>query len=169
MLDMADILFQDQCFNTWRLEENGWHLADDNFKQTFLSEKFGILIKISVKCVHNGLNNNKSALVQVMAWGWSGVDYHLCTEQMNTQPMDKTWWRHQMETFSALLALCAGNSPVPGEFPSQRPVTRSFDVFFDLCLNKWLSKQSGGWWFETPSHSLWRHCNDYSIISDSMS
>ena len=43
-----------------------------------------------------------------------------------------TWWRHQMETFSALLDLCAGNSPVPGEFPSQRPVTRSFDAFFDL-------------------------------------
>ena len=43
-------------------------------------------------------------------------------------------WRHQMETFSALLALCEGNSPVTGEFPSQRPVTRSFDVFFDLRL-----------------------------------
>ena len=70
-----------------------------------------------------------------------------------------SWWRHKMETFSALLALCAGNSPATGEFPSQRPVTRSFDVFFDLCLNKRLSKQSWGWWFETPSHSLWRHCN----------
>ena len=45
-----------------------------------------------------------------------------------------------METFSALLALCAGNSPVPAEFPSQRPVTRSFDVFFDLRLNKRLSE-----------------------------
>ena len=43
-----------------------------------------------------------------------------------------------METFSALLAICAGNSPVPGEFPAQRPVTRSFDVFFDLRLNKLL-------------------------------
>ena len=64
-----------------------------------------------------------------------------------------------METFSALLALCAGNSPVSGEFPSQRPVTRSFDVFFNLRLNKGLSKQSWGWWFETPSCSLWRHCN----------
>ena len=60
-----------------------------------------------------------------------------------------TWWRHQMETFSALLAICAGNSPVPGEFPAQRPVTRSFGVFFDLCLNKRLSKQPRGWWFET--------------------
>ena len=64
------------------------------------------------------------------------------------------WWRHQMETFSALLAICAGNSPVPGEFPAQRPVTRSFDVFFDLRLNKWLSKQSWGWWFKTISRSL---------------
>ena len=47
-----------------------------------------------------------------------------------------SWWHHQMETFSALLAICAGNSLVPGEFPTQRPVTRSFDVFFDLRLNK---------------------------------
>ena len=70
-----------------------------------------------------------------------------------------SWWRHQMETFSALLAICAGNSPVSGEFPAQRPVTRSFDVFFDLRLNKRLSKQSRGWSFETLSHPLWRHRN----------
>ena len=61
-----------------------------------------------------------------------------------------------METFSALRALCAGNSTVTGEFPAQRAVTWSFD----LHLNKWLlSKPSWGWWFETPSCSLWRHCN----------
>ena len=53
-----------------------------------------------------------------------------------------------MMTF-ALLAICAGNSPVPGEFPAQKPVTQSFDVFFDLRLNKRLRKQSWGWWFET--------------------
>ena len=73
-----------------------------------------------------------------------------------------TWWRHQMEIFSALLSICAGNSPVPGEFPAQRPVTWSFDVFFDLRVNKRLSKQSWGWWFETLSWSLWRHCNEKS-------
>ena len=61
-----------------------------------------------------------------------------------------TLWRHQMETFSVLLALCPGKTPVTGEFPAQRPVTQSFDVFVDLCLNKRLSKQSWGWWFETP-------------------
>ena len=64
-----------------------------------------------------------------------------------------------METFSTLLALCAGNSPVPGEFPAQRPVTRSFDVFFDLHPNKRWSKQWWGWWFETLSYPLWRHRN----------
>ena len=68
-------------------------------------------------------------------------------------------WRHQMETFSALLAICAGNSPVPDEFPAQWPVTRSFDVFFHLRLNKRLSKHAWGWWFETLSRPLWRHRN----------
>ena len=72
----------------------------------------------------------------------------------------KSWWRHQMESFFALLALCAGGEFTgPGEFPAQRPVTRSFDVFFDLRLNKWLSKQPWGWLFETPPWSLWRQCN----------
>ena len=68
-------------------------------------------------------------------------------------------WKH----FPRYWPLC-GNSPVTGEFPAQRPVTVSFDVFFDLHLNKRLSKQSQGRWFETPSHPLWRHRNALSII-----
>ena len=67
------------------------------------------------------------------------------------------WWRHQMETFSALLALCARNSPVTGAFPSQRPVTRSVDVFFDLRLNKRLSEQLRRWRFGMQSRSLWHY------------
>ena len=70
-----------------------------------------------------------------------------------------------MEALSALLALCAGNSQVTSEFPTQRPVTWSFDVFFDLRLNKRLSKQLWGWWFETLSRPLWRHCN---VINQSL-
>ena len=54
-----------------------------------------------------------------------------------------TWWRHQMETFSALLAICSGNSPVPGVFPVRRPVTRSFDVFFDL-ISGWVNNHKAG-------------------------
>ena len=70
-----------------------------------------------------------------------------------------SWWRHQMEIFSALLAFCVCHSPMTGEFPSQRPVTRSFDVFFDLRLNRQLSKQWRRWWFATLPRSLWCHSN----------
>ena len=77
-----------------------------------------------------------------------------------------TWWRHQMETFSGLLAFCAGNSSVTGEFPTQKPVTRSFDVFFDLRLNNRFRKQSWGWWFEMTLCPLWRHCNDLIKIGE---
>ena len=68
------------------------------------------------------------------------------------------WWRHQMETFSALLALCAGNSPVTGEFPAQRPVTRSFDVFFLICawIKYWVNNGEAG--------DLRRHCPHYDVI-----
>ena len=68
-----------------------------------------------------------------------------------------------METFSALLAICAGNSPVPGEFPAQRPVTQSFDVSFDLRPDKRLSKQP------READDLRRHRGHYDVnvmISD---
>ena len=67
-------------------------------------------------------------------------------------------------TFSALLALCAGNSLVTSEFPSQRTVSRSFDVFFDLRQNKRLNKQSWGWWFETPNDVKWRQMTGISTV-----
>ena len=66
---------------------------------------------------------------------------------------------------SALLAICSGNSPVTDEFPVQRLVTRGFDVFFDLRLNKRFGQQSWCWWFETPSRSLRRHCNVVSKVT----
>ena len=77
-------------------------------------------------------------------------------------PRLNTWWRHQAETFSAI---CAGHSPVPGEFPTQRPVMQNFDIFFDLRLNERLSKQSWGWWLEMPSRPLWRHNYEYMMYS----
>ena len=73
-----------------------------------------------------------------------------------------------METFSALLAICARNSPVPGEFPTQRPVTWSFDVYFDLCLNKRLCKHSWGWWFGTLLCPLWCYSNEISGQSEAL-
>ena len=73
-----------------------------------------------------------------------------------------SWWHHQMQTLSALLAICEGNSPVTGEFR----MTQSFDVFLDLRLNKRLSKPSRCRWFQTPLRSLWRHCNDGCLSSN---
>ena len=49
-----------------------------------------------------------------------------------------------METFSALVAFGAGNSPATGEFPSQRPGTRSFVVFFNLGTNGWMDDRDAG-------------------------
>ena len=99
------------------------------------------------------------------------VYFHIPAHQQDDDDLvllteDNAWWRHQMETFSTLLAICAGNSPVPGEFPTQRPVTQSFDVYFDLRPNKRLSKQSLGWWFETLSPPLWRHRNGWTLHED---
>ena len=62
------------------------------------------------------------------------------SSQFRLSGVDVSWWRHQMKTFLASLAICAGISPVTGEFPANRPVTRSFDAFFDQRLNKRLIK-----------------------------
>ena len=51
-----------------------------------------------------------------------------------------------------------------GQFPTQRPMTQNFDVFFDMRLNKRWSKQSWGRWFDTPSRPLWRHCNGFKSL-----
>ena len=81
---------------------------------------------------------------------WWPVTVRCCRSRMMTSPNGNI--------FRVTSHLCR-NSSVPGEFPTQRPVTRSFDVFFDLHLNKRLSKQWWGWWFEMLSCPLWRHCN----------
>ena len=66
-------------------------------------------------------------LKPIIAWAADNNDYRDYAASQGVR-----CWYHQMETFSALLAICAGNSPVTGECPTQRPVMRSFDVFFDL-------------------------------------
>ena len=81
--------------------------------------------------------------------------YDLCNTQISREyfeELTKRYWNNP-------LALCAGNSLVTGEFASHGPVTRGFDVFFDLCLNRRFIKKSRHRWFETPSRPLWRHCN----------
>ena len=73
------------------------------------------------------------------------VRNHLGAASVPKTKEAKSWWHHQMETFSASLAICAGNSPVPGEFPTQRPVTRNFE-FSLICvwINGWINNGEAG-------------------------
>ena len=153
------------CINSLRLRQNGRHFADDIFKCIFLNKNVWILIKISLKFVPLGPITNIPALVQIMAWCRPG-DKPLFGPMMVRLPMyicvtrpqwvkltgtyhysalgthvDSPCCHHDIEKVSMLLALCKGNPPVTSGFPSHRPVMQSFDVFFDVHLNKWLDKQ----------------------------
>ena len=118
-----------------------------------------------------------SCLLGLRHWHWGNqkhmYNYHslgcmtwIWPQQINAKQSFRIVWNKanmmtsSNGTFSALLAHCEGNPSVTGNFPSQRPLTRNFVVFFDLRLNKRLSKQSRRRWFETPSRSLWRRCNE---------
>ena len=104
-------------------------------------------------------------------WTWySGIDFfadNTLPKPMTTRFLGRifpslifqSWWRHQIETFSSLLAHCEMNPAVTSGFPSKRPWARSFDQFFNLRLNRQLSKQSRFRGFETIPCSLWRHSN----------
>ena len=94
---------------------------------------------------------------QVLCWHMTSLGHNELLDQSVVE-----YWCFMMTSsngniFRVTGPLC-GEFTGPGEFPTQWPVTRSFDVFFDLRLNKRLSKQPWGWWFETPSLSWWRHC-----------
>ena len=69
-----------------------------------------------------------------------------------------------MEAFSALLSLCAGNSPATVNSPHRGQWRGTLMFFFDLRRNKRFSKQPWGWWFKTPSWSLWRQCNEQNVL-----
>ena len=98
------------------------------------------------------------------------TQYRIILSYIRDKDPLSAWWPHQQNImmtssngniFRITGPLC-GEFTGPGEFPTQRPVTWSFDVFFHR-LNKRLSKQPWGWWFETPSWSLWRQCNDTNM------
>ena len=112
------------------------------------------MIQILLKFVPNGPIDDKSTLVQVMT-----------TKCLAVSCKFTPWRHHQIKTFSILLALCKGTLPVTSGFSSQRPVTRSFDVFFHLRLNIRLTKQPRRRWFGMPSRPLWRHCNDGEVYT----
>ena len=100
-----------------------------------------------------------------------GIVFVICALLQYTKVTWTIYWKqlrkhisHQTKQDITMMTLSNGNiSAFSGEFPSQRPVTRSFDVFFDLRLNKQLSNQSRHRWFETTSRSSWHHCNAFRL------
>ena len=108
--------------------------------------------------------------------GWlrfdnNGIVLKVCVLHNSTFLMEWTrilsnvfsWWYHQMKVCPTFLVLCEGNPPITGGFPSYRPMRRSFDVFY-LRPKNCLSKQSRRQWLETPSRSLWCHCNVFGAL-----
>ena len=143
-----------RCHRSWAAETSGRYERDKkNPSHTFAKSKFPITEKLVNRSLVPPPLDLSDAYFVINDGGYIEGMIIYVTPHMKYVVCVYTdsWWRHQMEIFSALLAICAGNSPVPGEFPTQRPVTRSFDVYLDLCPNKGLSKQSWGWWFEMPS------------------
>ena len=105
-------------------------------------------LKTGTRVSYNGYITRADGLVmQVTTMGSNTMCTIWCVNASGTSSREITWWRHPVETFSALRTLCAGNSPVTVEFPSQRQVKRSFDRFFDLRLNNgWVNNREAGDW-----------------------
>ena len=140
-----------------------WSLKSDNNAEAFPSHNVFMLFWISAlaQTMHDKCDSFRWA-----DFVWKNSDEYIKTYGVNSVVVWVTIYiTLDMMTssngaiFRVTDPLC-GEFTGPGEFPAQRPVTRSFDVFFVLCLNKRLSKQPWGWWFETPSWPLWRQCNE---------
>ena len=139
-------------------------------KGPHMIDKTGVCEKkwISQKWLSNETNKQTNYIreyIELLHWAHepnNNIDRNTLPNHLPTSTVS-LWWRHQIETFSALLALCAGNSPVTVNSP-HKGQWRGTLMFSLICaLNKPLSKQSRCWWFETPSHPLWRHCNGMCV------
>ena len=108
----------------------------DNFQTPFAFLPLGGLNWITSSVSHDGHCHQPQKLGCTSG---QSMLQPLCTIYLQATPINHdalVWWSHHMESYSALLALCVGNSTATGEFPSRRPVTRSFGVFFVLCLKQ---------------------------------
>ena len=154
MIEIPISIYVTQIFSIWRIDHINQHTFK-RWKSILPHTSPYIRMSFDLLMAHNSAHH--SILIDVLQMITSKGRKLLSAAKPGGL---MAWGRHKMETFSALLAICEGNSPVPGEFPAQRLVTRSLDVFMDLHPNKRLGKQWWGWWFETQSCPIWRHRND---------
>ena len=140
------------CKITWP------NISDEKWAQIQMSFLHYVFCYRNHRRVQLVIVNTRVALIRCVSCRDIVCPKNKRTQRLLIRPFS-TWWRHQMETLSALLALCA--------FSGHRwiPLTKASDAelwffFFDLRLNKRLGKKSKRCWVETPRRSLWRHCND---------
>ena len=134
---------------------HNWKRNDFHYSGAYLFTSFVYCTNVYWSVIH-GIKRKPHLSV---VWNW----YHFVAIAILHQPRPTDSadinTRLQLSDTSSIPPMHGGFLLVPGEFPVQRPVARNFDVFFDLRPNNLLSKQSWGWWFETPSHPLLRHRN----------
>ena len=111
---------------------------------------------ITVQSKYTWIDTDQS--LSIYNWHWSKCVYYPGQTAAGCRHDDVIKWKHFLHYWPFVQGIYRWL-----EFPTQRPVTRNFDAFFDLRLNEWLSKQSWGWWFEMPSCPLWRHSNGSNI------
>ena len=132
---------------------------------------FHLILSCSVRCGEFGICVPRDPHV-ILQWRGMPATWALLSQMVSARfpsssdilPLQTHQRKYTMMTSSngnifRVTGLCAGNSPVTSEFPTQRPVTRSFDVFFDLRLNRDWSKQWRRCWFQTLPRLFLRHCN----------
>ena len=108
----------------------------------------------------NAIQLQTLTLITIFTWSfWLAASRAASQSLMINLVIGFPWWHHQMETFSALLALCEGNSLVTDEFP-HKGQWRGALMFSLICV---LSKQSKHRLFETPSRPLSRHFNALAL------
>ena len=125
----------------------GWYLPLRPWPRNSLDSTSCILVRVFITNTTKLLKNP------------FGENFSVFPKTFKLPITDNPWWRHQMETFSALLAFCAGNSPVPVNSPHKGQWRGALMFFLVYALtNDWVNK-SWDWWSETPSRPLCRHSN----------
>ena len=113
----------------------------------------------TIRSIDRSYNDNINSLAFLLCSQQTWPTANLCLRLLSMKNISEVMMTSSNGKIFRVTGPLCGKFTGPGEFPTQRPVTRSSDVYFDLRPNKRLSKQSLGWWFETLSCSLWRHRN----------
>ena len=149
---------------------NGWKNRYHQTSRPVVISHSGVAAKVITPHIQGNTAECRSNAVQFItilqtALRWQQQNVNQTWNLQQTPHTSPSWATYEVAIMISLNKLeRVITAPHTGEFPTQRPVMQSFDVFFDLRMNKRLSKPSRRRWFETLSRSLWRQSNEYVIV-----